>query len=121
MIKRNNLLDKYSLEMLIKNQFGVCITTNVDNQILASYLSEWYRVSSIKNDLLPEIEAVISGNLPFTDVGADVVGLAYIEPETTKLMGSDVGYADMELPTKEFKEIVIKWLEFLESQEGNNL
>ena len=116
MITRDNLLDKYCLEMLLKNQLSVCVTTKVDNQILASYLSEWYRVSSIKNDLLPEIEAVVTGKLPFTDVGADVVGLAYIEPQTTKLIGSDVGYANMELPTTEFKAIVLKWLEFLENQ-----
>ena len=72
-------------------------------------------MSDIINDLLPEIEKVLSGKLAYTDVGADVVGLAFIEPQTTRLIGSDVGYADLELPTKDFRAIVIKWLEFLEN------
>lgn len=72
------------------------------------YLAIWRYPNNIKTDLLPSIDSVLSGKVISTDVDADVVGLAYIEQKTTKLMGSDIGYVDMELPTTEFREIIIK-------------
>jgi len=113
-----NYMTKYMLNTVIKNDIQTVLTDKPEYQILASYLAEWSCIGDIKEDLLPEIESVLSGEVTSTDVDADVVGLAYIEKETTKLMGSDVGYADMELPTIEFREIIIKWLEFLENSKA---
>ena len=31
-------------------------------------------------------------------------------------MGSDVGYFDLELPTEDFKELIIQWLSILEKE-----
>lgn len=83
--------------------------------ILSGFFDTWRRTKDLREDLLTEIDFVLSRKVDFADVGAGIMGLAYIEYRTTRLMGSDVGYADMELPTKEFKEIVLKWIDFLES------
>ena len=93
--------------------YYLCSKSDSKN-ILSGFFDIWRRSKDLKEDLLTEIESVLSEKVKFTDVGADIMGIAYIEYETTKLMGSEVGYADLVLPTKEFKEIVLKWVDFLE-------
>lgn len=65
--------------------------------------------------MLVEIDSVLSGKVQFTDVGADIMGLAYIQAETTKLMGSDVDNSNVEIPTIAFRQIALEWLNFLET------
>ena len=83
---------------------------------MAQYLDLWNRSDELKKDFLPELNLVLDGKLKYNDIDADVVGLAYIEANTTKLMGSDVGYSDLKLPTKDFKELIIQWLSVLEKE-----
>jgi hypothetical protein len=102
-------------DIAVKSETYYLCSKSDSKDILSGFFDIWRRPKDLREDLLKEIDSVLSGEAEFTDVGADIMGLAYIEPQTTKLMGSDVGYADMELPTVEFREIVLKWLEFLET------
>ncbi|SEE16750.1 hypothetical protein SAMN04487765_1626 [Tenacibaculum sp. MAR_2010_89] len=109
-------LKKYKLKLKKTDcNYIHIISDSKEIQILAQYLDLWNNSKDIKEDLLPEIDSVINGELEFNDIGADVVGVAYIEQATTKLLGSDVGYSDFELPTSDFKELIIEWLAILES------
>jgi len=103
-------------EIICKDQDFYILFEDEKLNFLSAFLYWWRNPDDIKDTLLPEIKSVVDGLVEFTDIGADVIGLAYIEREVTKLIGSDVGYPDIELPTVGFNEIVLKWLEFLESQ-----
>ncbi|WP_075341467.1 hypothetical protein [Tenacibaculum agarivorans] len=105
------LLKKYNLEI---NSNEHIVTKDSNKQILVHFLAYWDNVQDIKEDLLPELNLVINKELKFNDIGADVVGVAYIESETTKLLGSDLGHSDFELPTKDFKELIMLWIYILE-------
>ncbi|SEE16601.1 hypothetical protein SAMN04487765_1621 [Tenacibaculum sp. MAR_2010_89] len=106
------LLKKYNLSI---NKNISVVTTDNKKQILSHFISFWDNIEEIKEDLLPEIDSVINGKLEFNDIGADVVGLAYIEQSNTKLIESDLGHSDFELPTSDFKELIMEWLAILES------
>ena len=87
-------------------------------EILADFLDSWRYPCEIRGDLLPEIDAVLEGRLPDIEIGADVVGLAYVDPVTTKLIGSDVGHENMVFKTSDFKKVILEWLKFLEDKKG---
>ncbi|QFT55707.1 hypothetical protein [Microbulbifer sp. THAF38] len=83
-----------------------------EDVILYDFLQAWDSSQDIKECLLPEVISVLSGDVEFTDIGADIFGVAYIKPQVTKLIG---GMApDLELSTMEFKELVEQWVAFLE-------
>ncbi|MDF0716482.1 hypothetical protein PY092_10005 [Muricauda sp. 334s03] len=111
-----SLFEKYDLELKIILDRIHVVTDVKSTQILAQFLDLWNRSKDIKEDLLPELNPVLNGEMEFNDIGADVVGVAYIEANTTKLMGSDVGYSDLELPTEDFKELIMQWLSILEKE-----
>ncbi|CAL2083505.1 conserved protein of unknown function [Tenacibaculum sp. 190524A02b] len=104
------ILKKYNLEV---NNNRISSKDN-DKQILTHFLSFWENTQDIKEDLLPELNLVITKKLKFNDIGADVVGVAYVEKEITKLIGSDIGHSNFELPTEDFKKIILEWLSILE-------
>ncbi|WP_375581359.1 hypothetical protein ABWH96_10250 [Marivirga tractuosa] len=111
-----NVFEKYNLELKTILDRSHFVTDIESFQILAQFLDLWNRSKDIKEDLLPELNAVVNGEMEFYDIGADVVGLAYIESNATKLIGSNVGYSDLELPTSDFKELIIQWLSILEKE-----
>lgn len=114
------LATKYELELKEVNDSIHIVTNSPDYEILAQFLDYWSCPDDIKEDLLPEIDAVLNGNLNCSDVGADVVGLAYVEVASTKLIGSDLGYGNLELPTTDFRELILEWLNILESSTGKS-
>jgi hypothetical protein len=94
------------------DRFYICPVSEA-NDLLAEFFLTWRSSKDIKEDLLPEIDAVLSGAKPYTDIGADTMGVAYIELKVTKLLRADGNNTTMELPTEEFKEITIQWESFL--------
>ena len=111
-----SLFEKYNIELRSIGERIHATTEESKYQILAQYLDLWNRSKDIREDLLPELNPVVNGEMEFNDIGADVVGVAYVETSTTKLIGSDVGYSDLELPTEDFKELIMQWLSILEKE-----
>lgn len=58
-----------------------------EDVILYDFLQAWDSSQDIKECLLPEVISVLSGDVEFTDIGADIFGVAYIKPQVTKLIG----------------------------------
>ena len=84
-------------------------------QILADYFAIWDDSEHIKEEILADLEQIETGELKETEIDADVAGLAYIRPHKTTIMGSDFGYPNLDLPTEDFKGIVLEWVAFLEA------
>ncbi len=110
-----DLIKKYSLEFTFINDRICSISNDKRTEILAEYLDIWRDSNDIKEDLLPEIESVLLGGLQDAFIGAEVVGVAYVNLKKTEITQSDVGYSDMELPTEDFKSVIILWMEFLQN------
>lgn len=110
-----DLFEKYNLKFKEINGLVHIVSDLKENQILAQYLDLWSKSDELRVDFLPELNLVLNGKMKYNDIDADVVGLAYFDKIKTKIIGSEVGYLDMELPTKDFKNLIIEWLEFLES------
>lgn len=85
-----------------------------DHIILAQYLEFWHNSEEIREELLPDIEAILDLQETEAYIGADVVGIAFIQPEQTQIIDSEIGYAPISLPTVVFKQIVENWVHFLE-------
>lgn len=110
------IFEKYQLKLKEVNGSYHVVSDNEDFQILAQFLDYWHRSKDLREDLLPELLSVINGELSDNDIGADVVGQAYVKQNVTTLEMSDIGCKDMELPTKDFRGVIMEWFEFLESQ-----
>ena len=108
-----NLTTQYKLELKEVNSTIHIVTNHKEYEILAQFLDYWNCTEDIEEDLLPEIDGVLSGTLDCSDIGADVVGLAYVELETTKLIGSDISYNDFALATNDFKALILEWMEII--------
>ena len=104
-----NIFKKYNLD--IKN--NIVSSQDSSKQILVHFLLFWDKIKDIEEDLLPELMLVINEVLDFNDIGADVVGLAYVEKLNTKLIGSDLEHFDLTLPTSDFHKIIMEWLTIL--------
>ena len=107
-----DILKKYNLK-ICNNKY--IHSVDLEKRILINFLAYWDNPQDIREDLLPELNQVVNGELKFIDIGADVVGLAYIESKNTKLLGSDLGHLDFEMPTSDFKDLILVWLSILES------
>jgi hypothetical protein len=114
--KMMRLFEKYRLKALEINCSLCVITEDKELRILSHFLDFWNKSKDIKEDLLPELELVLNGTLTNNDIGADVIGQAYVKHDITVLDMSELGFSDMELPTEDFEGLIIEWLEFLESQ-----
>ena len=84
-------------------------------QILAHYFAMWDDSEDIKETILPELEQIENGELKETEIDADVAGVAHINKDNTLLDMSSLGQPEMELPTEDFKGIVLEWVAFLEA------
>lgn len=110
----NKIIDKYPIKFIFIKNRKTSVSQNTEYEILAQYLDLWRDPRELKNTLLPSINSVLVGEIEFNDIGADVVGIALVKKKTTELTGSEIGYLDLELPTEDFREIILEWLEFLE-------
>ncbi|WP_444885553.1 hypothetical protein [Microbulbifer sp. PSTR4-B] len=85
-----------------------------EEEVLEGFFQVWAASQEIKEDVLPEIDSVLSGEKKYTELGAEIFGLAYIEHQNTKFI-SGLGSPDLELSTVEFKDLVEQWVDFLEA------
>lgn len=77
-------------------------TNNIPNP-----MSRWEKIKIWKGYYIEEEGAFLES------IGADVVGTAFVTENVTVLSGSNLHFDDMELPSSEFKEIIIQWLCFI--------
>lgn len=115
------LTTQYKLEFKKVNGAIHIVANSKEYEILAQFLDYWNSVEDIEEDLLPEVDGVLNGTFGCCDIGADVVGLAYVETEHTKLMGSDIGYADLELATTDFKVLILEWVNIIKESKGKSI
>ncbi len=119
-----NTFDKYGLYIHSDDDFEFLLSTKVEKNIfLSAMLDFWNDPEEIKEIVLPDIERVLNrcegeASDPEKDtVESDVIGLADLTKETTFLGNSDVGYKDMTLSTKDFKQLWLEWVDALEKHE----
>ena len=110
------IFEKYNLEVIKENESIYLITHTKENRILSYFLDYWNRSDEIIDDFLPELDPVIEGELQYNDIGADVIGSAYFEREKTEFTSSELGFDDLEIPTNDFKELIMEWLSVLEKE-----
>jgi hypothetical protein len=67
----------------------------------------WQRISEYSGYYIEEHESFLEG------IDGDVAGVAFVTSEKTTIEASDLGHSDMELPSIDFKGIVIEWLTFI--------
>lgn len=93
---------------------------------MEGFLSHWDDSSDIREDLIPMIDSVNNG-YSISEFISSEISCAYIEKETAFFIyesdikkGKEEAFKDPDryIPTKIFKEIILKWLEFLESKES---
>ena len=108
--------EKYQFK--IKNTDGSysVVPKKQDSLILADFLGIWNSSKDIKEEILPDVNLILNGDKQSTEFGADVVGLIYIQQKITKLITSDLGSKDMQLPKEDFKHLLLEWTAFLESK-----
>ncbi|MBL6449091.1 hypothetical protein JMN32_22460 [Fulvivirga sp. 29W222] len=112
----NKTIEKYPVKFIFIENRKTSVSESSEYEILAQYLDIWRDPREIKETLLPGINSVLEGEVSFVEIGADVVGLAVVQKEKTELCGSEVGYKDLIMPSIDFRNLVMEWLEFLESQ-----
>ncbi|MEO7175755.1 MAG: hypothetical protein ABIV51_07800 [Saprospiraceae bacterium] len=67
----------------------------------------WDRIKDYTGYYIKDLDFWLEG------IGGDVTGIAFITDTNTTIDGSDIGDEPMELPSIDFKEIVIEWLAFI--------
>ena len=81
-------------------------------------LDHWEDPDDIREEVLPVIDGVMKGEITDAEekmICSDVIGCAFIEPDTTDLDSSHVGYKPISLPTADFKQLWLEWIELLEA------
>lgn len=124
---------RYRLQFMVSHTGSLGVIAPDEALILSHFLMMWYNPKTIVEYLLPEIDKsmfygteeyakVVDGYTAYflpnsreylNGVGADVAGFATINRKTTVLSHSDLGHENMELPSSDFKRIVIEWLAFI--------
>ena len=108
-----SMFDKY--ELSIYDHDSKSIDSKRGDYILSQMLDYWKDPKDIKEEVIPEIDKVLNGEISVShDIGADVVGSADVYPDITHLGWSEVGYKDMTLPTEDFKQLWLEWIDILE-------
>lgn len=111
---------KYKNTLLI----NTTISSNGKGHYLSDFLSEFNDTDDIHEDLLSILGDVLDMNLLNEVISAESLS-AYVEKENTYFIDEDDLVSgkqkasenpEMFIPTSIFKEIILKWLEFLENQ-----
>lgn len=110
----DKITEKYPVKFIFIDDRKTSLSENSEHEILAQYLDIWRDPREIKETLLPEINSVLEGEEDFIDIGADVVGMAFVQKDQTEFCGSELGYKNLIIPSVDFKGLVMEWLEFLE-------
>ncbi len=119
-------MNNINLSFELKNGFPTVLVEPREFGVLGMFLSVWNNSREIKGELIPYINERIEkgkdqiidnqGNVHLNAFEADPLAEALIDKELTVITNWDDSSDRCELKTQEFKEIIIKWLEFLESQ-----
>ena len=117
----------YTLEYLkYKNTFLINTTksSNGKGHYLSDFLSEFNDTDDIHEDLLSILDDVLDMNLLNEVINVESLS-AYVEKDNTYFIDEDDLVSgkqkasenpEMFIPTSIFKEITLKWFEFLENQ-----
>lgn len=81
------------------------------NSIVSSFLYGWGS-DDLTDEVIPQIEKVLSGELAEYESGSDLVEIT-VGPSTTVFYLDDVGRNYPVVPTVEFRELVEGWRDFL--------
>lgn len=123
-------LDEYSLTFYVSENTGLLIDvvdskTGIHNSI-EGFLKHWDDANDIREDLLPMIDLVVNGYSRNEFISSDI-SCSYIEQEKTFFIHeSNIiegkfaarNNSSRNMPTSKFKAIILKWLDFLESQKS---
>ena len=116
----------YDLEYLKQKNtllINVIVSSNNKGHYLSDFLSEFNESDDVKEDLLSPINDVMNAVLLNEVISGECLS-AYVENEYTYFINGRKGLdkqkssenPEMFVSTSIFKEIILKWLEFLESQ-----
>lgn len=121
-------VDQYRVVYYVSDKNGLfmdVIDKETDSHnYIEGFLHHWDDSDDIKEDLLPMIDSVMNGYSPNEFVSSEI-SCSYIEKEITYFIyESNISegkveaakHPDRYMPTKIFKDITFKWVEFLESQ-----
>ena len=76
---------------------------------ITSPSEKWEKIKEWKGYYIEEEKSFLEG------IGADVAGIAFVTADFTELSVSKLNHIDMELPSMDFKEIILEWLQFIDS------
>ena len=109
----------------LRSGFPIITTKPQKFAVLGMFLSIWNSSREVANKLLPYIDERMEkgkdqiidsqGNVHINAFEADPLADAVIDRELTVITSWDDSNNKCEIETKDFKEIALKWLEFLES------
>ncbi len=115
-----------NLSFELKNGFPMAFVEPIEFRVLGMFLSVWNNSREIRGILIPYVDERIEkgrdqiidnqGNVHINAFEADPLAEAVIDKEVTVITNWDDSNDKCELSTKEFKDTIVKWLEFLESQ-----
>ena len=97
---------------------GLFLDSKKSIDILTSMLDHWEDPDEIREEVLPVIDGVMKGEITDIEdkfIDSDIVGSALVEPDITELYNSRTGYKPMTLPTADFKQLWLEWIELLEA------
>ena len=115
-----------NLSFELKNGLPMVLVEPREFGVLGMFLSVWNNSREIRGTLIPYVNERIEkgrdqiidnqGNIHVNAFEADPLAEAVIDKEVTVITNWDDSNDKCELSTKEFKDTIVKWLEFLESQ-----
>ncbi|UIR56357.1 hypothetical protein LZQ00_00680 [Sphingobacterium sp. SRCM116780] len=112
-----NIINKYEISFSnkildFKTGNEIVKIVNVNNPILGEFLIGWFSAKEIDELLLPDVDDALSNPNAALENGSETVSI-YIYYQTVKFHKDNIQGWAYELPTQDFKEIVLLWRDFL--------
>lgn len=112
-----NIINKYEISFSnkildFKTGNEIVKIVDVNNPILGEFLIGWFSAKEIDELLLPDIDDALSNPNAELENGSETVYI-YIYNQTVKFLKDNAQGWVYELPTQDFKEIVLLWRDFL--------
>ena len=112
-----NIINKYEISfsnkiLNFKTGNKIVKIVDVNNPILDEFLNGWFSAEEINELLLPDIDDALSNPNAALENGSETVFI-YIYYQTVKFLKDDTQGWVYEIPTQDFKEIVLLWRDFL--------
>ena len=103
-----NLFDQYHLSTAVEEGQLKIHAEETASNILAAFLEVWDDPADLEY-LVKNSAAVLSGELPGGEFGADVAGMVYMKKEMTEIKDSHLGHDPISLPSTDFQQLVQQW------------